>query len=90
MLVLFTSEESASSQSFVGLGWILSTIGAVIILNASLRAGYLVMQKYTSLMGMVFEEADPDHNKLKTERVVWSWYYWVFLYNLINLLYNFY
>jgi hypothetical protein len=48
------------------------------------------MQKYTSLMGMVFEEADPDHNKLKTERVVWSWYYWVFLYNLINLLYNFY
>ena len=70
MLVLFTSEESANSQSFMALGWILSTIGAVIILNASFRAGYLFMQKYIKLMGVTCEEAEPDHNKLKTERVV--------------------
>jgi hypothetical protein len=70
LLVLFTMEGTAASSTFVGLGWALSVVGVIIMLNAAFKAGYLVVRKYSDLMGVDFEEADLDHNKLKTERVV--------------------
>jgi hypothetical protein len=70
LLVLFGVEETAGSSLFVGLGWTLSAVAVLLVLNAVARAGYLVVRKYTDLVGIDFEEAEPDHNKLKTERVV--------------------
>lgn len=70
ILVMFTMEGTVASNTFVGLGWTLSVVGLIIILNAAFRAGYLVVRKYSDLMGVEFDEADPDQNKLKTERVV--------------------
>ncbi len=70
LLVMFTMEGTATSSTFVGLGWTLSVVGLVIMLSAAFKAGYLMMRKYSDLMGVDFEEADADQNKLKTERVV--------------------
>jgi hypothetical protein len=70
LLVLFTSQNAANSSTFIGIGWTLSITGMLIVLIAALRAGYLVIRKYSDLMGVAFEEVDPDQNKLKTERVV--------------------
>lgn len=70
LLVVYSAEETASTNTYVGLGWILSTIGMLVTINGAARAGYLIFRKYSDLMGVEFEEADPDHNKLKTERVV--------------------
>lgn len=70
IMVMFTMEGSVTRNTFIGLGWTLSAVGLIIMLNAAFRAGYLVVRKYSDLMGLEFEEADPDQNKLKTERVV--------------------
>lgn len=54
----------------MAMGWALSTIGVLIVINSSIRAGYLMLRKYSDLVGIAFEEVDPDQNKLKTERIV--------------------
>lgn len=70
ILVMLTMEATVTSNTFIGFGWALSVIGLIIMFNSAFRAGYLVVRKYSDLMGVEFEEADPDQNKLKIERVV--------------------
>lgn len=55
ILVMLTIEATVTSNTFIGLGWTLSVMGLIIMLNAAFRAGYLVLRKYSDLMGVEFE-----------------------------------
>lgn len=71
MLILYGTQSFANSNTYIGLGFFLSVVGVLIVLNSSVRAGFLGFKKYKQVTGVLFEEmVDPDVNKLKTERVV--------------------
>jgi hypothetical protein len=71
MLLLYGMQSLASSNTFIALGFSLSALSVLIVLNSTVRAGYLSSKKYVEITGVVFEEMpDQDHKKLKTERVV--------------------
>ena len=71
MLILYGTQGLANTNTYVGLGFFLSVVGVLIVLNSAVRTGFLGFKKYKEITGVLFEEmVDPDVNKLKTERVV--------------------
>lgn len=71
MLILYGIQSLADTNTYIGLGFFLSVLGMLIVINSAVRAGFLVFKKYKEVTGVLFEEmVDPDVNKLKTERVV--------------------
>lgn len=56
MLMLNVMYDKYSSKTFITLGYVLSGVSVLILLNSLIRMMYLAKEKYSAWIGVVFEE----------------------------------
>ena len=54
MFILAVAGNSISSSSFIGLGFFLSALGVLIMINAIARLGFSIWLKYIQMKGVHF------------------------------------
>jgi len=66
MLLMITLSSTLSTELFVILGYVLSGVSVLVILNSFIRMLYLSREKYQNLISILFEEMPQElENKLK-------------------------
>lgn len=70
MMILLVAKEQLSAQTYKNWGVIMAIAGIAVIVNAVVRAVFIVRIKYVQIKGVSFEEVDIDQKKLQTERAV--------------------